>query len=400
MKILDVFQLSTRMFKTRVMRTLLTILGIGVGIGAILFLVSLGYGLQKALISKITSSDALLSLDVIPPTEEAGLQLDSNAIEQISKFNQVKYIAPMASLRGQVEAEGITADAVINMVPSTFFNLAGQKMSAGRFFDDTKKEVVVSQAIVQVLNLENASDILGKEVSILLLTTVTDDKGVESLAIVEQPSGFTVSGVIEDGGSGVVFFPLNQVEDIKINTYSQAKVRVDSTQNLDIVRAQVVSMGFAVAALSDTIDQANKIFRIFQIVLAVFGVIALIVSAIGMFNTMTIALLERTQEVGVMKALGAYKSDIMEMFLTESVVMGFLGGVMGIIIGLIGAEAANFFLNILASRLGGEKIDIFYTPVWFIITIVTFSTAVGFTTGLWPARRAARLNPLEAVRYK
>lgn len=378
----------------------MTILGIGVGIGAILFLVSLGYGLQRALISKITSSDALLALDVIPPTEEAGLQLDSNAIQQISQLNHVKYVAPMASLRGQVEEEGITADAVINMVPSSFFNLAGQKMLAGKFFDDAKKEVVVSQAIIQVLNLENPSDILGKEVSISLLTNIVDEKGFESLAIVEQPSKFTVSGVAEDGGSGVVFFPLNQIENIKINTFSQAKVRVDSTQNLDAIRSQVVGMGFAVAALSDTIDQANKIFRIFQIVLAVFGVIALVVSAIGMFNTMTIALLERTQEVGVMKALGAYRMDIMEMFLTESVIMGFLGGVVGILLGLIGTEAANFFLNILASRLGGEKIDIFFTPFWFMITIIIFSTGVGFTTGVWPARRAARLNPLEAVRYK
>jgi len=159
-------------------------------------------------------------------------------------------------------------------------------------------------------------------------------------------------------------------------------------------------MGFVVAALSDVIDQANKIFRILQTVLAIFGAIALIVSAIGMFNTMTIALMERTQEVGIMKSLGASKTDIVLLFVTESVIMGFLGGVIGLALGMLSGEAFNILLNILAKRFEGNPVDVFYTPPWFAITIVIFSTVVGLITGIWPARRAANLNPLEAVKYK
>jgi len=139
---------------------------------------------------------------------------------------------------------------------------------------------------------------------------------------------------------------------------------------------------------------------ILQIILAIFGIVALVVSAIGMFNTMTIALMERTQEVGIMKSLGAARMDIMYMFVTEAVIMGFLGGLTGTSIGMLGGELFNMLLNILAQRLGGQTIDIFYTPLWFTLTIIGFSTFVGFITGLWPARRAARLNPLEAVKYK
>jgi putative ABC transport system permease protein len=175
---------------------------------------------------------------------------------------------------------------------------------------------------------------------------------------------------------------------------------VDKDENMDPVRTAIMDKGFMVSALSDLIEQANQVFNIMQIVLASFGIVALIVSAIGMFNTMTIALLERTQEIGIMKALGATSLDIWNMFLAESIIIGFFGGLGGIIMGMLGGEAFNYGVNILAGALGGEKIDMFYTPLWFIALIITFSTFVGFATGVYPAKRAAKINALVALRYK
>jgi putative ABC transport system permease protein len=128
--------------------------------------------------------------------------------------------------------------------------------------------------------------------------------------------------------------------------------------------------------------------------------LALIVSAIGMFNTMTISLLERTQEIAIMKSLGASARDIWSMFLTESILIGFLGGTLGIGIGFVGTEVFNFFLNFIAKNFGGMSVDIFYIPLWFIIFIIVFSTIVGMVTGFYPAKRAAALDILEALRYK
>ncbi len=131
-------------------------------------------------------------------------------------------------------------------------------------------------------------------------------------------------------------------------------------------------MGFTVLSLSDTIEEANKIFQAIQIILSLFGAVALIVSAIGMFNTMTIALLERTQEVGIMKSLGASNKDVWKLFLVEAIIIGFLGGVSGIVVGLAGGAGLNFGVNKLASSLGGSEVDLFYTPNEFIIIIVIF----------------------------
>ena len=159
-------------------------------------------------------------------------------------------------------------------------------------------------------------------------------------------------------------------------------------------------MGYLVSSLSDTIDQAKKIFRIIQIILALFGLVALVVSAIGMFNTMTVTLLERINEIGILRSIGASANDIRLLFLVESVLMGFLGGIGGIVVGYLGGEIANFGLNILAKSFGGEPLNLFYRPFWFIGFIIIFSTIIGFLTGIYPSRRASKLNPLEALRYK
>ena len=194
--------------------------------------------------------------------------------------------------------------------------------------------------------------------------------------------------------------PAGHLGTVEIKEYAQIKVKVAASEKLEEVRSKILDIGFTVSALSDTIDQANKIFRIIQVVLALFGIVALGVSAIGMFNTMTIALLERTQEIGIFKALGSARHDISRLFLTESTLIGALGGIGGIILGVVGSQIFNLGLNFLANALGGESITLFYTPAWFIITIAIFSAAVGFLTGIFPARRASRLNPLKALRYK
>ena len=145
MLIPDIFKLSTRMFKSRRMRTALTVLGIGIGIGAILFLVSLGYGLQRALISQITSSDSLLSLDVVQG-EKSAIVLDNKALETIAVFPEVQEVAPLVSLRGQITYDGITADMVANVTSPSFIKFSNMKLVDGVVYNSDKNEVIISKA--------------------------------------------------------------------------------------------------------------------------------------------------------------------------------------------------------------------------------------------------------------
>jgi putative ABC transport system permease protein len=152
--------------------------------------------------------------------------------------------------------------------------------------------------------------------------------------------------------------------------------------------------------MTDTLDQINKIFNVTQVTFTLIGIVALLIAAIGMLNTMTVSLLERTREIGIMKAIGATERGIQQMFLAESVLMGMGGGGAGLVIGFIFCQLVNFFVNLLALSLGGTRLNIFYTPLWFFVLVFCFSLLIGFFTGLFPARRASRLNPLDALRYE
>jgi len=260
--------------------------------------------------------------------------------------------------------------------------------------------MILSSSALRLFNLQE-EQIFNKSIKFVFFVSSEDaDKEGFTRESKELSRTFSVVGIIEEETANYVYLPFAVSQELGIKDFSKLKVKVDKDENLDIVRDAIIEQGFIVSALSDIIEQANQVFQVVQIILASFGIVALIVSAIGMFNTMTITLLERTQEIGVMKALGATSGDIWKMFLAESIIIGFLGGVSGIAIGMLGGEAFNYGLNILAKAMGGEKIDMFSTPVWFIMLIIIFSTLVGLITGFYPARRAAKISALEAVRYK
>jgi putative ABC transport system permease protein len=187
---------------------------------------------------------------------------------------------------------------------------------------------------------------------------------------------------------------------VGIEEYDRAQVKVESNEFLDGVEAALIKEGYRVTALSKTVEQASQIFQGIQVVLATFGGVALVVSAIGMFNTMTVTLLERTKEIGIMRTIGASPRDIKLLFVSESIVVGFLGGVSGIVMGVVLGFVVNIMLNVAASQFGGQAVKLFAFPMTFLAFIAIFSGAVGYLTGIFPASRASKLNPLDAIRYE
>jgi putative ABC transport system permease protein len=398
----DVLRLSTRMFRVSRSRTLLTILGIAVGIGAILFLVSLGYGLQKMILDQITTSDALLSLDVSTGDLE-NLKLNQKTVEEISNIPSVNTVSALIVAQAQMNIDDISSELTVNFADEAFFGLEGTKLKEGQFYTDAesdKNKIIISSVALQLFGLEE-EDVFGKEIYLSLFPPQEEDEDQQIVTreTIELEYPFEIIGIIEEESSSYIYVPFGVSYEMGSVGYSKLKVKVNKEENLNAVREAIIEKGFIVSALSDIIEQANQIFKFVQIVLASFGIIALIVSAIGMFNTMTITLLERTQEIGIMKALGATARDIWVMFLTEALVIGFLGGFTGLVMGMVGGELFNYGLNALAGAMGGQKIDIFYTPIWFSTTILVFSTFVGIATGFYPSRRAAKINVLDALRY-
>jgi len=276
------------------------------------------------------------------------------------------------------------------------------RLSSGEgLSDENISNVVITSSFASALG-ENKQDILGKEISFTFLFSGDEKNSETQEALMRQIDSsvrFVVSGII-DGEESFAYVNLDALDTKSITRYSALKVKCQSNEEMDSVRDAILEKGFLVSSLSDTVDQANKIFSIIQMILLSFGVIALVVSAIGMFNTMTIALLERTEEIGIMKSIGAFNFDVSLLFVLEATIMGFLGGIGGVILGQAGGEALNMLFNAIAIRFGGQEVDLFYSPGWFSILIISVGSGVGFLTGFIPARRASKIDPLDALRYK
>ncbi|HBB36916.1 MAG: cell division protein FtsX [Candidatus Moranbacteria bacterium GW2011_GWC1_45_18] len=398
----DLLKLSTRMFKARTGRTVLTILGMGIGIGAILFLVGLGYGLQEVLLKTITTSDSLLALDV-SADKEKGSKLNSEAVRNIESQDGVADIVPIHDVQVQIKIEDISADGAAVVSKPALLKLEGKKIIAGSDnFEENPNEIVISSAFSNLLNLP-PEDLKGKSVNFSLFLPSGENTGEAASEKLERKtvdSAYKIGGVIENeelsfyvSGAGLEHL-FSKIE------YSRLKVKCRSSDVLDGVKEKLIGNNFLVSSLSDTVKEVNKMFRVVKIILALFGLVALLVSAIGMFNTMTVSLLERTKEIGIMKSIGASDKDILFIFLIESTIMGFLGGLSGIVLGIFFGKSANLILNTVARKMGGQALSLFYFPAWFLLFIIGFSILIGFLTGLVPARRASVIDPLDALRSK
>jgi len=395
MRIIDSTQLALRMFRTRPLRTSLTILGVSVGIGTVFFLVCLGYGLQQTILNRIANADTLLTLDVTSGSD--AVQITGSSADLIASTAHVQNIARAAALSAQLSLGTITSDSQAIVIDPTFFLYSGITPIAGTLFSSgSETGAVLTSAAVKLFGM-TPETIVGRTIAFtIFLPEETGDK----VRIRELSGSSIVSGVTNDEDRSQLYLPLSRVAELRLERFDQLKIKVDTHEQMEGVRNAVIGRGYVVSALSDTIDQANRIFRVAQIVLGLFGLVALVVSAIGMFNTMTIALLERTNEIGIMRSIGITRSDIRRMFLVESMLMGFLGGAVGLLLGTGFGEAVNFGVNAMATRYNGPPVDLFLTPLWFVFVIMAFSTSIGFLTGLYPSYRASKLNPLDALRYK
>src|SRR5262245_48889238 len=182
-------------------------------------------------------------------------------------------------------------------------------------------------------------------------------------------------------------------------TYPSAVVRVAKASSTQDVEEQIKKLGFQAFSLNDALQGAKRAFIILDIVLSLIGSIALAVSSLGIMNTMVMSILERTREIGIMKAIGGSDGDIRRIFLIEASAIGFFGGVSGVALGWLVGRIVNFGANVYIQQQGGTPGNLFSLPFWLIGGAIGFSIAVSLVAGSYPAARAARLNPIEALRH-
>lgn len=395
MSFFNILRIILKMMRANRSRSVLTVLGVSVGIAAIYGFVGIGFGLQRLTESTIATAEALTTLDVLPSSDQ--LPLTESVIEKCRQIPSVSEVTRLYSVPAQVQLGDRFSDMQVNLVDASYVRYAGIDVTYGEnLARDDEATVIVSSAMAKLFGMADPSQLVGQET--LFSFYMTRDDGTEDVVRIETP--FRILGVFDDDQLSQSFLPLAQVPEIRLEKFHSIKVKVASTDTLASVRDTIADQGYTVTSVADFIEQIRKVFRIVQSILAVFGLIALFVASIGMFNTMTIALLERTHDIGIMKSVGMENRDIWRLFVAESTLIGVFGGLIGILLGMLIGELLNISVNILARSLGGESLDIFYAPLWFLMTILIVASTVGFVTGVYPAYRARRIRILDALRYE
>jgi hypothetical protein len=266
-------------------------------------------------------------------------------------------------------------------------------------------DIVVSTRTLEKLGYEGQAafeGLIGREVVLVLKAPRGDEQEfpLHMVGVVETYRGTNYAGAFVGPADAMALkaWWANDPDLLERQGYDSLTVKAaslnDAVQVVDLLRAR----GFEVESLKTTLDMANRAMAIMQTMLGSIGGLALFVAAIGIANTMVMAIYERTREIGILKAVGASPGDIRLLFLTEAALIGLLGGVAGTIGGWLLGQGLN---KAILAYLHWQDIPIrgtfFVVTGWLVVLALVFATVVGLLAGLYPAARAARLDPLEAL---
>ena len=395
-------KLAYRNLMTHRLRTVLTLLGVVIGVSAVVFLVSFGSGIERLVTEQITGADAFQLIDVGTGNSQI-VKLDDEMINKVKDFSGVKSVEITINIAAKAKKDNNTMDTTFFGTSAAYLDWSGKKIKAGKNLENVtgteqEKKVVVNIAYLDFLGKDKLENYIGQKVVFDIIVPKEFANGGEAKTYENQE--FKIIGVIKDDSPPSAYTDYANFAPYDTNAFSQAKVRVSDRSKVDLIRKQIEALGLKTQYVGDTVSQVEQVFSIFKVILGSFGIIALLVALLGMFNTLTISLLERIKEVALMKILGMSRRDIRNLFIAEALSLGLAGGILGIIWGVILGTVTNAILNFFAVRAGGESVSLFYYSFIFILSVIIIAVLVGFVTGIYPARRAAKVNPLDILRYE
>jgi ABC-type antimicrobial peptide transport system permease subunit len=394
------------------------------------------------------------------PSSQPSRILDDAAIEEIEKIPGVAYVQPNLNIRvyvrsnGKVRLEPAAGASVPNSAARFKEFVAGTMISA-----EHADEAVVTESFTEDFDYEKPQDAIGKTIEFLTTRRTSNDNDAKEedapsnffgIPLDDEPEAepdgnqvvgrtFRIVGVLnprikEGVGQGglrglmpgsAIYIPLPAAREWSLEHrgpgtevalalarqsgvlkegeaegYDTAIVRVTDPVALQQVRQRITELGFGSFSIVDELDQIRTVFLIIDSVLGLLGGISLLVASFGIANTMIMSILERTREIGIMKAIGAEDREIKMIFFVEAAVIGAFGGV----IGTLAAWGITAIANRLAFRFilkpqGGSFVDFFSLPPWLTASAILFALVVSILAALYPAARAARIDPVRALRH-
>lgn len=463
----DLWRLSLENLWRTKLRSVLTTLGVVIGIGALVSMVSFGIGMQENVTREFRENDLFTSMQVLPAKIDVGeimaggfeppetvKALNDSAVEAIRALPAVELAFPEIRFPVTVRMMGKEARTSLQAVPAAMGRYKPfSEIPHGSFYEgDADSVVVLTGRLLNELGFRlgeepvdtragesggtelvpiSVDSLIGREVEIVSSTLDLRSAARSFMRSFTPPSklplrqevvrlrvvgvrgrlsGFGAtrfrSGIIVpiETGAAMPRLGFSDVWDLldssdEAQGYGSVYVRTRGMDDVTPVREAVEEMGFGVLAVIDELEEIRQSFLIMDALLGAVGTIALIVAALGIINTMVTSILERTREIGVMKAIGGSEADIRWIFFSEAATIGFTGGAFGLALGWAVTRIANAVANHYLRPQGVPEVDLFYMPIWLIAGAMVFSVCVSLLAGFYPASRAARVDPVQALRH-
>jgi putative ABC transport system permease protein len=452
MRLSDHIQLSfSNLWKSK-LRTFLTTFGVTIGIGALVSMISFGRGMQKNVAESFQGLELFNSITVLPggfmserkghgpderrptnpPPGKVQNVLDDTAEEKIAALKGVEMVFPEIRIPALVTFNQKEEFRLIQVIPAKVAASKLVKFRAGKAYgSDDENSLIISASLLRQFNVRDPQSALGRTIVVSSIAFNLSALNRGDLTAVLRGEKFpftlekyelTVAGVAENlafGGPSPIqsdiFIPPGTARKMKRLPfssiwdlfraqegrlgYSALNVRLSSPRYVEPVKKEISAMGFETFALADQFQDVQKGFLVLDMILLAVGMIAVIVASLGIINTMVMSILERYNEIGIMKAVGASDGDIKTIFFFESSAIGLLGGFFGLALGWVTSGLINRIVNYFLAKQGVPFINYFSFPFWVCAGAVVFSVAVSLISGIYPAWRAARVDPVEALRH-
>lgn len=387
-----ILRIAIKNLFSKKLRTFLTVLGVVIGVGAVVFLVSFGVGLQKLVESQVVGSKSIKTIDV-NAIQARSLKFNDETIKTISGIANVEKIGKVYIIAGKIKTDKSESSSVVYGVDKSYFELSSFNKIAGEITINDNQSAIVSSSFLKTQGINDYNSAVNKAIKINFNFENEDDK--EQEASIET----YIKGVIESESGSEVFVTSSSIEAKGLSNATQLKVLANNRDNVSKIRNEIENRGFSTSSPIDTISEIDRIFQIIQTVLIGFGGIGLVIAILGMFNTLTITLLERTREIGLMVTLGAQQRDIRRLFTIEALILSLIGGLSGIVLAFLTGKIADIFLNAYARSNGvTDRLTAFHISPSLILISLAITAIVGLIVVYAPARRASRINPLDAMR--
>ncbi len=440
MRFWDLVSLILENLSRRKGRVALTAIGVVIGTAAVVLLVSLASGLQQSATSSLYGINDLTKIEVYPNYGEvmyidAGSgggggggtdtmkQLTTSALQEIAAIPGVRSVIPREYLNGMstIRFGRLENYSSIMGVGDNNLEDMGYELNEGTM-DLRKGTAVVGSWVVQ--NFYDPSmrpgqeqpeqpELLDQRLRVVLTKWSSDGQEIQKtvnlqvVGILAEGRNEADSSIFVDMGELTTWNEwFNNGQRINRNKegYNTVIVKAEDADMVVDITEQINELGFMAYSPQSMVEGINSFFVILQLIFGGIGAIALLVAAIGIANTMTMAILERTREIGLMKAIGATNRDVLSIFLGEAAGIGLIGGLGGTLFGWLGTKVINVVaMSYLASQAqnGGMASSISANaPSWLLLFSIIFATLVGLLSGLYPALRAATLAPVLALKYE